>query len=148
MLKKIYETWVTTVTSLQDVFLLAIRLYWGYQFMITGWGKFTNWDRTVGFFTELGIPAPQVNVAMAAGTEFLGGLCLLLGLGGRIATVPLIFTMIVAYSTAHIDAVKGIFEDPDTFVTQPPFLFLMTAVIVLLFGAGKYSVDRLLPYRS
>ena len=47
--------------------------------------------------------------------------------------------MIVAYLTAHADEVTGIY----TFVTAPPFLNLLTCVLVLLFGPGVFSVDYL-----
>ena len=43
-------------------------------------------------------------------------LLLLLGLGSRIATVPLIFTMIIAYLTADFDKAQHIFSKPDGFL--------------------------------
>ena len=73
---------------------------------------------------------------------------LLLGLFSRVTCVPLIFTMIVAYSTAHIEELKGMFSDPDAFVTAAPFLFLLASVIVFTFGAGKFSLDELLRRRK
>lgn len=148
-IKRVYELWVNFLDSvMRDIFLLVIRLYWGWSFIMTGKGKFINWDDTVAFFTSLGIPAPQINAGMAASTEFLGGVCLLLGLGSRIATVPLVFTMLVAYVTAHHAELVGIFQDPDAFLEAPPFLFLMTCLIVLFFGAGKYSIDAMLSRRT
>jgi putative oxidoreductase len=81
---------------------------------------------------------------MAGSTECFGGLCLLLGLGSRILTIPLIFTMIIAYKTAESDALHAIFSDPDKFVTATPFEFMLTAIIVLVFGPGKFSLDYLI----
>ena len=98
----------------------------------------------MGFFTSLHIPFPEINVGMAAATEFFGGACLLLGLGSRLVPVALIFTMIIAYATAHPEELASITTDPDQFFGAPPFLFLYASVIVLLFGAGKISVDALL----
>lgn len=69
---------------------------------------------------------------------------LALGLFARPASVPLIFTMIVAYATADSDALHDIFRNPDQFVTAAPFLFLLVSVIVLAFGPGKLSLDHLL----
>lgn len=138
----IYETWEKVLVELQSVFLLILRLFWGWQFMLTGRGKFLNFDRTVGFFSSLGIPFPEINVFMAASTEFLGGVCLLLGLGSRIVNIPLIVTMCVAYITAHIEELMSIYSDPDKFLQAPPFLFLFVSLVVLLFGAGRYSLDR------
>jgi len=38
----------------------------------------------------------------------------------------------------------GIISNTDGFVTATPFLFMIAAVIVLIFGSGRISVDKLL----
>ena len=133
-------------TWLQPVFLLIIRLYWGWQFFMTGKGKLGDIGKVTNFFQSLGIPFPHLNAYLAGCTECFGGLILLVGLGSRVTTLPLIVTMIVAYITASPDAVKNIFSKPDDFVTADPFLFLLTAVIVFLFGPGPLSLDGLIGY--
>jgi putative oxidoreductase len=122
--KNILKKWNCLLGELQHLFLLAIRLYWGWQFMLTGRGKFLNFDRTVGFFTSLGIPFPEINVFMASATEFLGGICLMLGLGSRFVNLPLIITMCVAYLSAHTEELNSLFSDPDKFFQAPPFSYL------------------------
>lgn len=135
---------LTTIGSwLQPVLLLIVRGYWGYSFMLTGWGKLMNLDKTTGFFTELGLPLPKLNAIMAGGTECVGGALLMIGLASRLVSVPLLFTMIVAYATAHKEELGAIFSNPDKFTEAPPFLFLLTCLIVLAFGPGKISVDGL-----
>ncbi len=129
---------------LQSPLLLALRLYWGWQFAQTGWGKLTHLERTAGYFESLNIPMPKVNAIMAGGTECVGGALLALGLFARPASVPLIFTMLVAYWTADREALNGIISEPDKFVTAAPFLFLLASLIVLVFGPGKLSLDALL----
>ena len=146
-LRPLYLRWTRLLDGLQPLLLLALRLYWGYQFAVTGWGKLTNIERVTGYFDSLGIPFPELNVYLAAGTEFLGGIALFLGLGGRIATVPLVFTMIVAYGTADRDATAQIFSNPDAFVSAAPFQFLLASLIVLLYGAGPLSLDHLIARR-
>jgi putative oxidoreductase len=131
-------------TGLQSVFLLIIRLYWGWQFFQTGMGKLSHIDKITGFFQSLGIPFPMLNAYLAGTTECFGGLCLLLGLGSRLITIPLIFTMIIAYVTAERDALMSIFSNPDKFTGADPFLFMLAAVIVFLFGPGIISGDSLL----
>lgn len=129
---------------LQSPLLLGIRLYWGWQFAQTGWGKLTHLERTAGYFESLNIPLPKVNAIMAGGTECVGGGLLALGLLARPASVPLIFTMLVAYWTADREALMAIGSDPDKFVTAAPFLFLLASLVVLAFGPGKLSLDALL----
>ena len=144
MVTNIYNLWVKAISCLQSPLLLVIRLYWGWQFFQTGKGKLMNLDRTAGFFQSLNIPHPHLNAIMAGCTECFGGLCLLLGLGSRILTIPLIFTMSIAYLTAESDALHAIFSDPDKFVSAAPFEFMFAAIIVLVFGPGKFSLDWLL----
>ncbi|MCB0317611.1 MAG: DoxX family protein [Bdellovibrionales bacterium] len=130
--------------KLQDPLLFLIRLYWGYQFFLAGKGKFENFERTVGFFTNLGIPMPELNVYLAAGTEMIGGLLLLVGLGARIVSLPLIFTMFIAYITADYEAFINVFSDPKAFTKAAPFTFMLASLIVLAFGPGRWSLDSII----
>ncbi len=142
-----YRLLVWAACYLQSPLLLVIRLYWGWQFFQTGKGKLMNLERTAGFFHDLHIPMPTFSACLAGGTECIGGLLLLVGLGSRLVCLPLIFTMIIAYVTAEHAALQNIFKDPDKFVTAAPFLFLYTALIVLAFGPGKFSLDWLIGRR-
>ena len=133
---------------LQPVLLLVIRGWWGWSFFLTGKGKLLNLERTTSFFTDLGLPLPKLNAIMAGSTECFGGLLLLLGLGSRLVSVPLMFTMIVAYATADKEALAAIFSDTDKFTGATPFLFLLACVIVFAFGPGKLSLDALFGKKS
>ena len=124
--------------------LLVIRLYWGWQFFLTGKGKLMHLDRTTDYFASLNIPAPKLNAILAGSTECVFGLLLLAGLGGRVVPLPLIGLLTVAYATTEQEALHSIFSNPDKFVTADPFLFLLAAVVILVFGPGKLSLDALL----
>lgn len=130
--------------SLQSLFLLAVRLLWGTWFFLSGIGKWQGFDNVVEYFKELGIPNPDLNAYLATFTEMFGGFLLIIGLFSRLAALPLIVVMLVAYGTAHHDALVDIFNDPDNFVKQSPFTYLMAALIVFIFGPGKISVDYLI----
>ena len=52
--------------------------------------------------------------------------------------------MIVAYLTAHVESVRTIVADPQKFLEQAPFLFLLTTLLVLSFGPGTFSLDALI----
>jgi putative oxidoreductase len=143
-MEKMYRLWLSLVSKLQSPFLLIIRLYWGWQFFLTGRGKLMNLDRTAGFFASLHIPMPKLNAVLAGGAECFGGLLLLLGLGSRIVTVPLIFTMCIAYLTADSDKLHNIFAKPDDFLSAAEFQFMLTAIIVLIFGPGMFSLDAII----
>jgi putative oxidoreductase len=139
-----YRLLIKLAELLQSPLLLAIRLYWGWHFFTTGKGKLMNPGKITEYFQSLHIPFPAFNVYLAGGTECIGGLLLLAGLGSRLVSLPLIFVTIVAYLTAEIDTVKHIFSDPDKFVSADPFLFMLAGIIVLAFGPGVFSLDWLL----
>src|SRR5579863_1965118 len=145
--EKYYRLLNRASSSLQSPFMLAVRLYWGWQFMQTGWGKLTNIGKVIHFFTDLGIPAPALNGYFVSGLEFGGGLLLVLGLGSRLIALPLVIDMMVAYILADREALFSIFSDPDKFTGAAPYTFLVASLIVLIFGPGKASVDAFLTAR-
>ena len=147
LVEKYYRLLIRVGSSLQSPFLLVVRLYWGWQFMQTGWGKLTDINKVIGFFTDLGIPAPALNAWFVSALEFGGGLLLILGLGSRLIALPLVIDMIVAYITADREALFSIFSNPDKFSAAAPFTFLIASLIVLIFGPGKASVDAFLTGR-
>jgi len=142
-----YAWLVKAASLLQSPLLLVVRLYWGWQFFQTGKGKLMNHEKVTDFFQSLHIPMPSVNAYLAGTTECLGGLLLLIGLGSRLVSLPLIFVLGIAYITAESEALKSFFNDPDKFTGATPFLFLVACVMVLVFGPGKFSIDWLLAKR-
>jgi putative oxidoreductase len=128
-------------TLLQSLFLLVIRLYWGWQFFLTGKGKLMNLQKTTEFFQSLGIPLPHLQAIGCGIVECVGGLLLLVGLFSRLIQIPMMILLIVAYLTADIERARAIFSDPDKFLGADEFLFLFAVVLVLLFGPGKFSID-------
>jgi putative oxidoreductase len=132
------------LSHLQSPFLLAMRLYWGWQFAQTGWGKLHNLPKIVDFFTSLNIPFPAANAHFVSGLEFVGGILLILGLGSRLIGLLLAGNMFVAYWTADHDALVSIFSDPGKFYVADPYTFLFASLMVLIFGAGLFSVDTLI----
>jgi putative oxidoreductase len=132
---------------LQSLFLLAVRLYWGWQFAQTGWGKLHNLPKVTAFFQSLGIPFPGLNAPFVACLEFAGGCLLALGLAPRPIALLLTVNMTVAYITADREALLAVFSDPGKFYAATPYTFLFASVLVLLFGAGKFSLDQLVVKR-
>jgi putative oxidoreductase len=142
-----YARFSKAASFLQSPFLLVVRLYWGWQFMTTGWGKLHNLAKIAGFFASLHIPMPAVSAAFVSTVEFAGGILLILGLGTRIIGLLLAINMFVAYWTADHEALTSIFSDPGKFYVADPYTFLFAALMVLIFGAGLFSLDALLKRR-
>ena len=135
------------MSLLQSPFLLAIRLYWGWQFAQNGWGKLHNLAKITDYFRSLNIPFPAANAHFIAGLEFFGGLLLILGLGTRLVGLLLAANMMVAYWTADHDALVSIISDPGKFYVADPYTFLFASLLVLIFGAGWLSFDALIMKR-
>ena len=141
---KIISWLVPSRTIVQSLFLLVIRLYWGWQFFLTGKGKLADLDKPTQYFQSLGIPLPHLQAILAGTTECFGGLLLLVGLASRLISIPLGTVLMVAYLTADIEVAKNIFNDPDKFLAADEFLFFYAVILVLLFGPGKFSIDWLI----
>jgi hypothetical protein len=70
--------------------ILLVRLSVGLLFFESGRGKlFVKFDELVEYFVELGIPFPYPNALVTASIEFVGGICLILGVATRIFSAPL-----------------------------------------------------------
>jgi putative oxidoreductase len=86
---------------------LALRLYLVPVFWMAGTQKISGIDNTIAWFgnTEwgLGLPFPTVLAYLAAYTEAIGALLLLIGLATRWITIPLMVTMLVAIFAVHWD---------------------------------------------
>ena len=128
--------------SLQFLAPLLTRLVLGIGFYYTGKGKLGNLEKITGFFTDLGIPFPHANAVFIATLEFVGGICLVLGLGTRVFAGLLSCTMIVALLTADRDAFVQKFPSDVSDVTS--FTFLVFLIWLVLYGPGPLSIDRLL----
>lgn len=127
----------------QHLFLLAVRLIWGWQFFDAGLGKFYSIQSIADYFQTLDIPFPQVNAYLVGSTELIGGAMLFIGLFARLFSLPLIATMTVAFLTAEHDALINFFNDPTNFFSKSPMTFLLAALTIFSFGPGKISLDAL-----
>jgi len=143
-LKKLYNTVFYYNSFGQSVFLLFVRLYWGWQLIESGWGKLHHLDKVTEFFTSLSLPMPAQTAVAISCLEFFGGIFLAIGLFSRLTALALTINLIVAYITADREALFSIFSDPDKFYAAAPYTFLIASLIVLLFGPGKFAVDTLL----
>jgi len=84
---------------------LALRLYLVPVFWMAGTTKIDGWENTVAWFGNpdwgLGLPFPALLAFLAVGSEVVGAIALLIGLGVRWICIPLMITMAVAAATAH-----------------------------------------------
>jgi putative oxidoreductase len=142
-----YHRAVSVLSSLQSPMLLAVRLYWGFQFAQTGWGKLHHLAKITEFFASLNIPVPGFNAPFISALEFFGGILLMLGLFSRPIAFLLAGNMFVAYWTADHEALTSLFSNPGKFYVADPYTFLFASLMLLIFGAGLFSIDMLVAKR-
>lgn len=112
------------------VFVAAFMLTHGFPKL----GRLFSGDE-IRFMNFMGL-GPAVSLTLAVFAEFLCSILIMLGSATRLAAIPLMVTMATAAFVAHAD---------DPFGTkEKPLLFLLIFVVLLITGAGKYSVDALL----
>ena len=104
-LSSIHQKFVDTLQHIDGLGPLLLRLFLAPIMIQAGWTKFASFDDTVAWMGNpdwgLGLPFPELMVTLAAGTELIGGILLVLGLATRWIAIPLIITMLVAIFSVH-----------------------------------------------
>ena len=139
----LYRPFIRWGGNLQSLFLFYMRITWGHQLAMVGWGKLHAIEQTAQFFTSLSFPNPVFLSYFVGYFELICGICLFLGVASRIAAIPVIIVMLTALSTAHAPDISNFrfLLEPKSLVHQPPYPFLITAFVILIFGPGRLSVD-------
>ena len=115
------------------------RVAVGAMFCGSGFRKLGNLEHFVEKFRGLGIPAPELQAPFVATLEFVGGACLLLGLGTRAFAGLLAATMVVAIATDRL-ASAGV-KDWLDFLYLNEWLLLLLLGWLVFAGGGKASLD-------
>lgn len=122
-----------------DGALLLMRLVVGIAFILHGWGKIQHPFSWMGE----GAMFPGIIQSLAALSEFGGGIALVLGLVTRLGAFGIACTMFVAVCM-HL----FVFGDPfvnsgDGGSYELASTFFTVAVLLLIIGPGRFSLDRL-----
>jgi putative oxidoreductase len=145
-LKNAYLGFAGVAARLQSPLLLAIRLYWGWQFAQDGWGKLTHLDKVTSFFASLNLPAPHMTALACASIEFFGGILFALGILSRLTSLVLFVNMTMAYLSVPDDRVNfaHILSNPSDFYGATPYTYWFAALLILILGPGAIALDTLL----
>ncbi len=144
-----YVAFIRLLNRLQCPLLLAIRLYWGFQFAQDGWGKLTHLSRVTEFFTSLNLPAPHATAALVATVEFAGGILFLCGIASRLVSLVLFINMTMAYLSVPDDRTNffHILTNPSDFYNATPYTYWFAALLILILGPGRVAMDTWLARR-
>ena len=146
---RIYARFTSLLNRLQNPLLLAIRLYWGWQFAQDGWGKLTHLARVADFFASLNLPAPHATATVVALVEFLGGIFFAAGIASRLTSLVLFVNMTMAYLSVPDDRVNffRILSKPDDFYGATPYTYWFAALLILILGPGSLAFDTVIRRR-
>jgi len=136
-LKESYLEFTVLTKYFKSLALLFVRVALAYGFYHPALMKWANFDKTVAWFSSLGIPFASFATFVTASVEIVAVVLLLLGLFTRLVSVPLMVVMVVAIVTVHLthgfSVVNNGFE-------IPLYYFIFLAILVTS-GAGKFSLD-------
>ena len=125
-------------TKVLNIFIaIFTRITIAGVFVFSGWGKLTNLDRTIEYFTSIGMPISYILAPFVGVAELVSGLFIFIGFATRIAAIPLISIMIVAILTAKLEEISGV----SSLFEMTDFLYILLLVWLIVQGAGKISLD-------
>jgi putative oxidoreductase len=126
----------------RDIALLVARILLGVVLIAHGAQKLFSYgfDGTSAAFGKMGVPLPQVSAAYASVVELVGGGLLVLGAATTIVSVLVVLDMLGASLTTGSYA--SVFVETHGFELEASLL--VGALLLLVAGAGRFSVDHLL----
>lgn len=129
--------------------LTVLRVLVGIIFAAHGSQKLFGWfgggglAGTAQWMESIGLAPGTLMALLSGGTEFFGGLALIIGLLARPAALGLTFTLLVAIFTVHISN--------DLFMANNGYEFALAllggTLAVLIEGAGKLSLDQAIAHK-
>jgi len=137
--------------------LILVWLVVGGIFLSEGIQKFLfPAERGAGRFEEIGIPFPVFSGYFVGAVEVVCGALVLLGLLTRLAAIPLMINMAVAFSVTKVPILWGGPTDyPDAsgfwefaHEARNDWALLLLPVFLLVSGPGKRALDSLLADRG
>ena len=121
-------------TTKVSLFLLAVRIIFCILLMNHGIQKWTNFQELSAVFPDpLGVGSP-LSLGLAIFGELACSMAFIIGFLYRLAMIPMMFTMVVAFFVIHGN---------DPFATKElAFVYLVVFILMYIIGPGKFAVDR------
>lgn len=128
--------------------LLGLRLATGAIFIAHGLPKFgigggNGLEGLAGWLGGMGVPLPMLNAILVATSETVGGAMLIIGFMTRFAALTQVIAMLVAVFLVHWSA-----GFTATGGYQWAMLLGVAAFTLMMDGAGRFSVDRMLSQKN
>lgn len=123
-----YQNWVPVIAR---ILLSAI-------FILGGVGKLMNFEGSVGFAASVGVPFPDVAVALALVIELLGGIFLLVGFKTKVTAMIVAVTTLVITFYFH----NGFVNSAEVMNGLKNLAIVGGLLLLSVHGPCKMSLDR------
>lgn len=122
------------MSSKNSFLLLVARVVFGLLLASHGFQKLNAFSAMSQSFPDpLGLGS-EISLSLAIFGELICSIAFIFGFLYRLVSIPMIFTMLVAFVTVH----KGSVTDGEL-----AFVYLVIFVLMFLSGAGRYSLDNI-----
>lgn len=122
--------------------LTLLRVVLGFIFAYHGYLKLFVAGSLPGtslFFSQIGLPLPNISAVIVAFAEFVGGMLLLIGLLARFTSLALLFEMLVAFFKVHLRSGFLVSKGGYEFV----LLIIVSLIVILANGSGRFSLGKI-----
>ena len=131
----------TPLNLLNSIGLLLLRLGFGGYMMTHGWSKAQQvMNGDFNFGDPIGI-GPKLSLVLVAFAEFLCAGLVMIGLGTRLAAIPVVITMAVAAFWVHGGDSWTMGEGRSK---DPALLFAIASLTLVFTGPGRFALDYLI----
>jgi putative oxidoreductase len=120
--------------SLPSIALLIMRASFGLMMLTHGWPKLVDFSQKASSFPDPLHVGNSTSLGLVVFAEFICAILVILGLGTRFAAFPI---MVVMFIAAFI--INGGHPVAERELT---ILYLSTFTAIMIFGAGRYSLDK------
>lgn len=127
----------------RDELILLGRVLMMLLFLISGWGKLTGFQGTVGYMGTVGAPIPVVAAAIAVVMEFGVGIALLIGFWTRpLALLMALFVLGTALIAHTFWNVEGAMQTANMVQFYKNLSIMGGLLLLAVTGAGRYALQK------
>ena len=118
-----------------SILILCLRVFFGIIFLLHGFDKLINFNQLSYTFPSAFGFGSYMTLMLSIFAEFCCSMCLITGLLMRLAVIPMIIAMAVAFFDVH----DAMFPEGEL-----ALIYLIMFVILYFTGPGRYSLDYLI----
>lgn len=123
-------------TAKISLLLLAVRIIFGILLMNHGIQKWSNFQElSTAFPDPIGLGS-SFSLGLAIFAELICSMAFIIGFLYRLALIPMIVTMIVAFLVIHTNDVFA--------VKELAFIYFIIFALMFITGPGKFSIDYII----